>query len=454
MGSKHRYARYLAAARSLAGACSARGSRAALSCTRAACATSALCFAWLLVGESASFAADRPPNVLMILSDDQAWTDYGFMGHPVISTPNLDRLATESLLFTRGYVPSSLCRPSLMTMMTGLYPHQHRVSGNDPPKGTDRTEMLKHVRQLPTIAKILSTRGYRCLQTGKWWEGNYKEGGFTHGMTHGDPQRRGRHGDDGLTIGRQGLRPIFDFVDQAGDQPFFIWYAPMLPHSPHTPPERLFNKYRGKVDSEHVARYYAMCDFFDETIGELMAFLDVKKLRENTLVVYVTDNGWIQNPDSPQFAPRSKRSPYEGGIRTPILFRWPGKVAPKRDDATLVSSIDLAPTILAACGLPKEDKLPGLNLLAADKTPRDILFGEIFAHDVADIDHPAASLQYRWCIQNEWKLILPHKGGGPELFQIKVDPTEQQSLAAQQPDVVKQLTAKLDAWWQPSSEPK
>ena len=409
-----------------------------------------LVFGLLFNAIATGTSAERPPNVVLIVSDDQAWTDYGFMGHPLIQTPNLDRLAMESLLFTRGYVPTSLCRPSLMTMVTGLYPHQHRVAGNDPPKGTDRKAMLKHVRQLPTVMKALSARGYQCLQTGKWWEGNFKEGGFTHGMTHGDPQRGGRHGDDGLKIGRQGMRPIFDFVDQAGDLPFFIWYAPLLPHSPHTPPERLFNKYREKTPSDHVARYYAMCEFFDETVGELLAFLDVKKLRENTLIVYVTDNGWIQNPDSPQFAPRSKRSPYDGGIRTPIMFRWPGRVTAKRDEVSLVSSIDLAPTILAACGAAPAESLPGLNLLSAeDQLTNRSLFGEIFAHDVADIDQPAASLQFRWCISDDWKIIIPRGSDSPELFQIKTDPLEKQNVAPQQSDVVKQITEKMNAWWAP-----
>lgn len=410
-----------------------------------------LCLTSLLAAAPAAGQQARP-NVLMILSDDQAWNDYGFMGHPTIETPNLDRLAQESLLYTRGYVPSSLCRPSLMTMLTGLYPHQHGVSGNDPPKGTPREEMLKHIRRLPTMTKVLSDHGYQCLQTGKWWEGNYREGSFTHGMTHGDPQRRGRHGDEGLKIGREGLRPIFDFVDQTAGQPFFIWYAPMLPHSPHTPPDRLFQKYRGKTESPHVARYYAMCEFFDETVGELLTFLEHKKLAENTIVVYVTDNGWIQQPDSPQFAPRSKKSPYDGGLRTPIMFRWPGKVTPVRDEAKLVSSIDLAPTLLAACKVPVPENLPGKDLLAGSEPgSHERLFGEIFDHDVADIDRPAASLQFRWTVDEKWKLILPHGEAKPELYEIRTDPWEKNNVAGEHPDVVSDLTAKINAWWQPDA---
>ena len=134
-----------------------------------------------------------PPNVVIILGDDQAWTDYGFMGHPEIKTPHLDRLASQSACFAQGYVPSSLCRPSLATLITGLYPHQHKIVGNDPPKGTDRAEMLKHIRRVPTLPKWLSEKGYVSFQSGKWWEGTPAEGGFTAGMTHGDPKRNGRH---------------------------------------------------------------------------------------------------------------------------------------------------------------------------------------------------------------------------------------------------------------------
>src|SRR5262249_11796155 len=101
-------------------------------------------------------AQATPPNVVILLSDDQAWTDYGFLGHPQIQTPHFDRLAKKSFVFTRGYTPTSLCRSSLMTIISGLYPHQHLVTGNDPPKGTDRREMLRHLRHTPTLPKLLA----------------------------------------------------------------------------------------------------------------------------------------------------------------------------------------------------------------------------------------------------------------------------------------------------------
>ena len=178
------------------------------------------------------------PNIVLILSDDQAWTDYSYMGHAEIETPNLDALAKQSVLFRRGYVPTALCRPSLMTIITGRYAHQHGITGNDPsPKyakrgseknNQQRAELIANVDRYPTIVKLLAERGYQCHQSGKWWEGSFQRGGFTHGMTRGFPEPGGRHGDDGLTIGRKGIEPVTEFIDGAvaAKKPFFVWYAP------------------------------------------------------------------------------------------------------------------------------------------------------------------------------------------------------------------------------------
>ena len=164
------------------------------------------------------------PNVVLIISDDQSWNDYGFMGHPTIKTPHIDRLAKEGLTFHRGYVPTSLCRPSLASMMTGLYPFQHRVTGNDPQskKRADNQKLIDYYKSCKNLPTLFRNSGYRCFQSGKWWEGSWQEGGFTAGMTHGDPSRGGRHGDLGLKIGRSGMQQVFDFIDGSTGQPFFL----------------------------------------------------------------------------------------------------------------------------------------------------------------------------------------------------------------------------------------
>jgi len=192
--------------------------------------------------------------------------------------------------------------------------------------------------------------------------------------------------------------------------------ARLSAHAPHNPPARLLDKYKKEGRTIPIAKYYAMCDWFDETCGQLVDYLEKKKVRDDTLIVYVTDNGWIQRPDRNGYAPRSKQTPYEGGIRTPIMYSWPNAGLKPADRKELVSSIDIVPTILGAAGARIPDDLPGLNLLDNLKSGKAIerkgIFGESFAHDIADIEKPEASLLFRWRIEGKWKLLLTYDGPG------------------------------------------
>jgi len=425
--------------------------------------------------------ADSPLNVVLIVSDDQGWTDYDFMGHPHVQTPNLDRLAGESVIFRRGYVPTALCRPALMTLATGHYAHRHGITGNSPsqkyatPGGKLYIErcatLISYIKRFDTLPALLAERGYLCHQSGKWWEGSYSHGGFTHGMTRGFPNPGRYHGfcrigDDGLKIGREGMKPVEQFVDMAIEKrkPFFLWYAPYMPHVPHTPPKRLLAKYTDAGLTRHIAAYYAMCEWFDETCGQLIDYLKEKGARDNTLIVYVTDNGWIQKPKHGEHVTRSKASPYEGGVRTPIMFSWPGRLGPA-DREEVVSSIDIMPTILAAADAKLPAGLPGLNLLphlkAGTPIEREMIFGENFAHNIADIEDPEASLTFRWCIAGKWKLLLTYDGEVvhtakewdsrtvkcPQLFDLLDDPYEKHNVAASHPQVVARLAKAISDWY-------
>ena len=206
-----------------------------------------------------------------------------------------------------------------------------------------------------------------------------------------------------------------------------------------------------------------MCEWFDETCGQLVDYLDEKQIAEETLVVYVTDNGWIQDPNSGGYAPRSKQTAYEGGIRTPIMFRWIGTFEPADRDE-VISSIDIVPTLLAAAEADLPSDLPGLNLqpalMSGGEIQRESIFGEGFAHDIADIKDPKASLLYRWVIQGQWKLLLTYDGEvnryqsthprtekGPQLFDLLQDPHEKNNMAAEYPELVARLAAKIENWY-------
>ncbi len=427
-------------------------------------------------------AADRP-NILMIVSDDHAWFDHGFLGAKAVSTPHLDKLAADSRAFPRGYVTNSLCGPSLASMLTGRHVHRHGLTGNDPfippapavagAKGAakaaaarqksaafleGRAQMVKRFQESPILPRILSEQGYVSLQTGKWWMGPYQTGGFTEGMTKG-----GRHGDEGLDIGRKTLAPITDFIGRAkkDGKPFFIWYAPMMPHDPHTPPERLLAKYRDKSPTPQAARYHAMVEWFDETVGELRAHLDKEGLTRDTIILYVVDNGWIPRTDKPvvDFA-RSKQSPFDGGVRTPILVSWPGRIKPAVMTEA-ASSVDIMPTLLKLAGAPVPADGDGVDLLDdAALRARPFVAGQNSTHDILDLARPAASLRYRWLVAGDLKLIVSSglKTGGtqqgsgdatepPRLFDLKADPHELRDLAAERPEDLKRLMTQLDGWW-------
>jgi uncharacterized sulfatase len=288
--------------------------------------------------------------------------------------------------------------------------------------------------------------------------GPYQTGGFTEGMTKG-----GRHGDEGLDIGRKTLAPLTDFISRAkkDGKPFFAWYAPMMPHDPHTPPERLLAKYRDKSPTPQAAKYHAMVEWFDETIGEIRAHLEKEGLTRDTIILYVADNGWIPRMDKPSVDfERSKQSPFDGGVRTPIFVSWPGHIKPAVMTEA-ASAVDIMPTLLKLVGAPVPADGDGLDLLDdAALRARPFVAGQNSTHDILDLARPAASLRYRWLVAGDLKLIVSSglKTGGtqhgsadatepPRLFDLKADPHERRDLAAERPEDVKRLMAQLDGWW-------
>lgn len=441
-------------------------------------------------------AADRP-NIVYIISDDQTWSDYGYMGNGSVHTPNLDRLAARSARFPNGYLTTSVCRPSLVTLMTGLYPHRHLVHFNHGPPGNaafnriatakayveTRSAEFELIRRVPTLPRLLAEAGYRCLQTGKFWEGHWKNGGFTEGMTTftGPPASQtyggGRklpggeivahgNGDHGLAIGRETMEPIEDFIldCEAEEIPWLVWYAPYLPHQPHDSPERFYEvaKVKPGVDP-HELPYYAAIAQFDETVGRLIRFVEANSDPENTIFVFVADNGWSPSKQPEKARPEefahtktSKRAPFDEGVRSPILVRWDGRVAPATHPEP-VSSIDIVPTLLKAAGLPETawSAMPGVDLLGGHD-PERAVFGEIYPGDASVLGHPERDIAYLWVRKGNHKLIVPYGdrpwGGyldGEALFDVVEDPREQRNRIGEAgvATVAEDLRATLEQWW-------
>lgn len=446
-----------------------------------------------LVAIAALFSG--PPNVVVVLADDQSYRDFGFMGNEIAHTPNIDRLAAKSAVYTNGYVPMSVCRPSLATILTGLYPHQHGVHFNHPPPGLSvmrkmgaeeyhatRATAEHLVGKRPTIPRLLAKHGYVSFQAGKHWEGDYLNAGFTHGMTTGRPveiedwvrgtrpQTNGElvahgNGDAGLAIGRVTMQPVFDFVDEhAGKKPFLLWFAPFMPHTPFDAGPEYYEPYRGKDVAEHIRPYYAEIARFDATVGQLLNYIEKAGLTGETLFVFASDNGFRPDEQKPaRYNRRSKLSVGEDGIRTPILVRWDGHTTPGRH-VRPVRAVDILPTILCAVGHPNDvpAEVDGISLMPSSVGYTMLVnkpaFGAIYPNDAQRLGDPASHVRGRWIRQENWKLIVPGDGPKPleaAFYDLANDPLEERNLVtlAEHSETIAKLRKLLDEWWTPNQSP-
>ena len=271
-------------------------------------------------------------------------------------------------------------------------------------------------------------------------------------MAHGN-------GDAGLAIGRETMRPIWDFIDEhAGRRPFFVWYAPFLPHTPYDAPPEYERAARASGAPPHLVPYYANIAWFDDTVGALLAVLEERALLDSTLIVFVVDNGLRPDPAQPtRQDARSKYSPYEDGLRTPILLRWDGRTAPD-DHPQPVSTVDIVPTVLSAAGLVHEvtPRMRGRDLFpsatGAEVLPTVPVFGAIYPSDAASLGRPSRHVRGRWIRDGDFKLIAPGPGPrplAPALYDLRADPGETTNLAAlpAQAERIARMKRLLDEWW-------
>jgi uncharacterized sulfatase len=273
------------------------------------------------------------------------------------------------------------------------------------------------------------------------------------------------NGDAGLDIGRDTIEPICDFVDAHADGPFFVWYAPFLPHAPFDAPKRYSDLYRDRADvPEHLVGYYGNITRFDDTVGELIRYVETKGLARRTVFMLIVDNGYrpsrkkSKGGDYASADKRSKWSPYENGMRTPVLLRWDGHVKPGVQEG-LVQAVDVVPTLLTAAGYADAiPDLPGIDLLPSatgvGPLPDRPAFGEVYPNDASVLGHPSRDLLVRWVRQGDFKLIVPQptaKGAEIELFNLAQDPEEAHNLAGdpRHADRIRDMRRLLDAWWTP-----
>ncbi len=402
------------------------------------------------------FAQGRP-NIIILLSDDQGYGDLSCHGNPVLETPNLDKLHGEAVRFTDFHVTPK-CTPTRGQLMTGW-----DALHNGATSVTAGRAVLR--RDIPTMADIFAASGYRTGLFGKWHLGDnypyrpmdrgFQECCYFHGwgLSGSAPEFANTYSDG--TFLHNGVREKFTGYctelwfnramawmkeRKAGGEPFLCYMPLNVAHGPMQVPEKYSSLYNKKPGWP--AKFFGMLANLDENVGRLEEFLRATGLRENTIVIFMTDNGGTGGVKLFNAGMRgAKSTPYEGGHRVPCFVRWPaGRLGTPRDVPTPTSNTDLLPTLIELCGISKPaaaafDGVSLAGLLRGSGSLADRML-------VVQQDEKPEPFTPSAVIWNQWRLV-----NGKELFDLKTDPGQKNDIAAQHADVVAKMRAHYEQWW-------
>jgi len=425
-------------------------------------------------------AAAKRPNVLVIFTDDQGTLDLNCCGSDDLATPHLDALAARGVRFTQFYAGSSVCSPSRAALLTGRYPHRAGVPTNAESRPQDFGTGRGLAAEQVTIAEVLRDAGYRTGHFGKWHlgalpgpngQGFAESFGFIGGCidkwSHfsyggapwGEPPKRHDWQRNGAEVWESGthsgdliVREAARFIEAESDQPFFAYVAFGTPHYPMQPYDKFRRQYAHLPEPRR--SYAALVSSLDEQIGRLLAALDERGLREQTLVIFQADQGHSTearaNYGGGNAGPYrgAKSSLFEGGIRIPAIVSMPGRVPEGEVRDQLCTGCDWFPTIADACGVTLPDRT---------------IDGEGLAPVLASAEAPGPHKAWHWQLKGQWavreghwKLIVNARDTtdgrdvknlkGPFLADLAADPGEQTNLADDHPEVVRRLTRLHDRW--------
>jgi arylsulfatase A-like enzyme len=415
-------------------------------------------------------AADaKQPNVLFIITDDQGYGDFSIHGNTHLQTPHIDQLAAESVRFDRFYV-NSFCAPTRAALLTGRWPLRTGCHGV-----THNAEAMKPSEV--TIAEALHERGYRSACIGKWHNGEqYPFTPMGQGFDDAFGFNNGHWNNYFDPVLLRGSRPEqtkgyitdvftdeamkFISANQAG--PFFCYLSYNAPHSPYQVPDKYFDKFKAKGFDDTLAAFYGMCENIDDDVGRLLSHLESLQLADNTIVLFLTDNGGTAGVKTYNAGMRGgKTSVHEGGSRVPLFMRWSSAKWQPHVVKPIVSHIDLFPTLLDLCGVksPTGPKMDGITLRPLLEKTDNSGWPErtLFTHNPIDKTNkfPGAVRTQRYRLVRE---IKGPAGGSKakandasatrwQLYDMETDPGQTKNIAADQPDIVQQLCDQYDAWF-------
>jgi arylsulfatase A-like enzyme len=411
----------------------------------------------LLAALLAGPAAAAPPNVLIVMTDDQGLGDFSFTGNPVLKTPAFDAFARQSVRLTDFHC-APMCSPTRGQLLTGLSALRNGA--------TSVTAGRTFLRPgLPTLPQAFAAAGYRSGLFGKWHLGDHyphrpTDRGFHDavyhrgwGMLHSTPEfdwplidgRCFRNGVEGRFAGHC-TDLWFDEATawmrdrKANGEPFLCYLPTNAPHGPHVELDRFVAPYKGKGP----AAFFGMIAHLDERFGRLMTFLDDEKLTENTIVIFTTDNGGTAGVPTFNAGLRAgKTTYYEGGHRVPLWVRWPaGHLGEPRDIATPTQNTDLFPTLCDWCGVPKP-AWPAADARYLGTSLAGLFRGEPLPDRTFVVQYGQVPAKHEACVvKGDLRLVK-----GTELYDVAADRGQKTDLAARQPEVVRSLRAEYERWW-------
>ncbi len=421
--------------------------------------------------------ASEKPNIIYILADDMGYGDLSCYGQKKFKTPNIDRLATEGVRFTQHYAGSTVCAPSRCCLMTGLHTGHAQVRGNYRYRPSGQFPLKEGTQTVPTLLK---KNGYVTGAFGKW--------GLGYPGSSGDPNNyfdqfygfinqsrahtyypdylwnnRKKVKLDGQTYSHDLImKAAFDFIKKNRNKKFFCYIPVQIPHTDMQAPKNLHDKYRkrfpqfenvirkkhGRTIKNTVAAFPAMVEHLDNNVGELMKLLKEMKLDKNTIVIFASDNGPHQaQGHQPEFWNSGggmrgiKRDLYEGGIKVPMIARWPGHIKPGTSSGHVSAFWDVMPTLCDLTGVKTPTGIDGIS------------FAPTLLGKGVQKEHPYLYWEFhrqggkQALRKGKWKVVRLNVGenpGGPvELFNLDKDPFEKNNIAAQHPEIVKELSSLM-----------
>jgi arylsulfatase A len=433
----------------------------------------------VLAGLSGRLSAREPakkPNFVFILIDDMGWKDLGCYGSRFFETPHTDTLASQGMRFTNAYAACPVCSPTRASILTGKYPARLNLTdfltgrSDRPSQKLLRPKFPQYLSlEEVTIARVLKTQGYVSAAIGKWHLGGEQHDPIKHGFdvniggTGGLPGGYFRFRSPTLTA-RDDQEYLTDrlteeaekFIDANKDRPFFLYLAHYAVHIPLEAKKNLLAKYQAKArpdEAQNNPIYGAVVESADESVGRILKKLDDLKIAKNTIVFFFSDNGGLsvkEGPDTPATSNAPLRAGkgylYEGGIREPLIVRWPGVTGPGSVCDVPVSSIDFYSTMLEMAGAKSNAKaIDGVSLVpllrgqTGDWKRQDLYWH--YPHYSNQGGKPSGAVR-----SGDFKLIEFFEDGQLELYNLRDDLGEQNDLSARMPDKTKELHAKLAAW--------